>query len=329
MGPTERSHGATLHTASYIEWSIERRCVALGIAVVTTLAAMIVGLIAINASKRDLDRSPENETMLLERQSDYNTLLVSETHTGLRILRFERGGEWQTAVRLDDPGHLAIGYTQAFPIAFVYATQPQRVLMVGLGGGAFPRFLRSRFSHLSIDIVEIDPAVVEIAKSHFGFREDAHMRAFVADGRRFIESHTGEYDVVFLDAYGIDNVPYHLATREFLQRVRNALTPSGVVVSNLWDPNSNPLYASMVQTYRVVFPEVTIMRVPDDDNRLVIAHTQRSGLQRSEVLARAHTVSRELALRNNLARMVATGMRPVTASIKAATILEDANAPRP
>jgi spermidine synthase len=200
--------------------------------------------------------------------------------------------------------------------------------MVGLGGGAFPRFLRWRFPHLSIDIVEIDPAVVEIAKSHFGFREDAHMRTYVADGRRFIESRAGEYDIVFLDAYGIDNVPYHLATREFLQSVRTALTPGGVVVSNLWDPNSNPLYASMVQTYRAVFPEVTIMRAPDDDNRLVIAHAERGGLSRSEMLARARTVSRELALRSNLARMVATGIRPVTATIKAAKILEDANAPR-
>ena len=67
---------------------------------------------------------------------------------------------------------------------------------------------------MRIDVVDIDPVVVEVAAKYFGFREDSALRAYVDDGRRFIEKRREPYDVIFLDAFGPDNIPYDLAAQE-------------------------------------------------------------------------------------------------------------------
>lgn len=266
------------------------------------------------------------ERLLLEKKSPYNTILVSEDDNGLRILRFEPGGARQTVVKLGDPDHLELPYARATPVAFIYVEKPQRVLVVGLGGGTIPSFLRRRFPELVIDAVELDPGVVEAAKSHMGFREDANMHAHVEDGRRFIERTVRPYDIIFLDAFGADSVPYALATREFLQSVRRALSPRGVVVGNIWSRTYNPLYDSMLRTYRAVFDEVSVLDVITAGNHLVVATPWKPALSREETLRRAAALTRSLPLRHDLERMVERGLRPVASSGAGARILLDADA---
>jgi spermidine synthase len=306
--------------------------VGLGVAVLAALTWALVWFGAITAPAPPVDWSKIEERTLLERKSEYTPVYVSEivntAEKGLRVLRFEPGGQWQSAARLDDPGHLAIAYTQLFAVAFAFTPEPKRALMVGMGGGTFPRFLRARFPDLAIDVVDIDPVVVEVAKSHFGFREDERLRAYVDDGRRFVETRGRDYDTVFLDAYGSDSIPFHLATREFMQSVRKTLVPGGVVVSNVWGPRSNKLYDSMLSTYREVFTEVSVVPVPDSGNHMVIAHAAKTGLSRSDVRERALALGRGLKLPPEFARAVAMGYRPIASDAPRAPVLEDANRPR-
>jgi spermidine synthase len=265
------------------------------------------------------------ERLLLEKKSPYNTILVSEDDKGLRILRFEPGGARQTVVKPGDPDHLELPYVRAIPVAFIYVEKPQRVLVVGLGGGTIPSFLRRRFPDLAIDAVELDPGVVEVAKSHMDFREDANLRAHVEDGRRFIERAAHRYDIIFLDAYGADSVPYRLATREFLQSVRRALTPRGVVVSNIWSRVYNPLYDSMLRTYRGVFDEVSVLDVVIAGNQLVLATPWKPSMSRSEAVRRAAAITKSLPLRYDLAPIVERGLRRAGSDGEAGRILVDAD----
>ncbi len=147
-----------------------------------------------------------------------------------------------------------------------------------LGGATLPMFLRKHYPSAEIDIAEIDPDVVNVAKTFFGFREDERMRIHVGDGRRFIENiRQPRYDVIFVDAYGAHNVPEHLTTQEFLQAVRLALVPSGVVVGNVWGPSSNRLYDSMVRTYQEAFDELFIVNVSGDVNSILLALPRSNG----------------------------------------------------
>src|SRR5467141_3005124 len=169
------------------------------------------------------------QTVIYEKASPFNTIIVTEDHKGMRTLLFERGGGRQSVVKPGDPDHLELPYARAALAGLALCEEPRRMLVVGLGGGSLPMFLRAHYPAATIDVAEIDPDVVDVAKKFFGFVEDERMRAHVGDGRQFIEkAPPGDYDLIFLDAFGARDVPKHLTTREFLQITRRALKPNGV-----------------------------------------------------------------------------------------------------
>ncbi len=163
------------------------------------------------------------QKILYQKQSPYNTVVVAEDDQGMRTLLFGSEGVRQSVVKVGDPDHLELPYARAMVSGLALCPEPKRVLVVGLGGGTIPSFLHKHYPQTRIDAVEIDPVVVEVAKQFFGFREDATQKAYVQDGRQFIEERLNVYDVIFLDAFGSENIPYHLATREFLEAVRRAV----------------------------------------------------------------------------------------------------------
>jgi spermidine synthase len=268
------------------------------------------------------------ERLLERRKSAYNEILVSEDADGLRILRFEPGGARQTVVKPGDPEHLELPYARVIPVGLTLVERPQRVLIVGLGGGSIPSMFRKHLPNLQIDTVELDPEVVRVAKQYFGFREDALMRAYVDDGRKFIEQRKNLYDVIFLDAFSADSIPYSLTTREFLTAVRRALKPRGVVVGNIWSRGSNWMYDSMVRTYQEVFDDVYVVDVRGAGNKLVLGLTWNGRLDRQQASQRAAEFSRRLGLRYELGRLVEYGFRPPGEDGVGGRVLRDSDGKR-
>jgi spermidine synthase len=269
-----------------------------------------------------------NEKLLLEKKSPYQTVFVSEDEYGLRILRFERYGARQTVVKPGDPDHLELLYARSIPIAFAFVEAPQSALVIGLGGGTIPSFLRKRFPKMRIDAVDIDPVVVEVAKSHFGFREDELMRAHVEDGRRFVENARDRYDLIFLDGFGTDSVPFHLSTREFLDAVRRILTPRGIVIGNVWGRDVNRNYDSMVKTYRSVFNGLSIVDVIGSGNKLLVASEHKHELPHYELVARANRVTRQMRLRHDITEVAERNIRSPGGDGETGKLLTDADAPK-
>ncbi len=268
-----------------------------------------------------------DEQVILERKSRFNSIIVTEDDSGLRMLRFERGGARQTAVKLGDPEHLELPYARLVPIGLALADHPRTTLVVGLGGGTLPSLFRRKFPDMTIDAVEIDPEVVAVAKSHFGYRDDAKMRCYVDDGRRFIAQYKGRYDLIVLDAFGTDSIPHALTTREFLQSVEDALTGSGVVVGNVWGPGVNPLFDSMIRTYQEIFPSVVVLDVEGAANKLVIGY-QGTPLPHDTLIRRARTFAKLIGYRYDLGKLVETGLRHRGQYGRDGRVLTDASAPR-
>ena len=282
------------------------------------LAVLTVGLLV------STDRK-----VLYEKQSPYNTIVVTEDGQGLRTLWFEKYGARQSVVKVGDPDHLELPYAQAMPVGLALVENPERVLIVGLGGGTIPGFLHKHYPQTTIDVVDIDPDVVHVAKRFFGFREDATLHAHVDDGRRFIETCRHPYDLIFLDAFGSENIPYHLATREFLQAVRRALTPKGVAVGNIWSRGSNPLYDSMVRTYQDVFDELYIVDVRGAGNKILLALPRREPIGRDELARRASRVSQQRQFPFDMGDVVTYGYRDAGEENSRGRVLRDRDRLRP
>jgi len=263
------------------------------------------------------------ERVLYDQPSQFNHIVVTERDDGLRTLRFARGGARQSAVRVADPDHLELRYSQVVLVGLALCREQRRFLVVGLGGGALPTFLHRQYPKAAVDAVDIDPAVVEVARRYFGFRDDALLNAYARDGREFIESTRAPYDAIFLDAFGTDSVPPQLTTVEFLQAVRRAVKPDGVVVGNLWGPGLNPLYGPMIRTYQEVFEEVYVIDVVGTGNKILLALPRAEPLAREELAARARSVSATRQFRFDLGAFVEQGFSHHRDKAAAERVLRD------
>jgi spermidine synthase len=264
------------------------------------------------------------QTVIYEKASSYNTIIVTEDHKGLRTLLFERGGGRQSVVKPGDPDHLELPYARVALAGLALCEEPRRILVVGLGGGSLPMFLRKHYPAATIDAAEIDPGVVDVAKKFFGFIEDERMLAQVGDGRQFIENaRQADYDIIFLDAFGARDVPKHLTTLEFLQITRRALKPNGVVVSNIWRPASNPLYDAMARTYQEAFDELFILDVPGDVNNIFLALPRVQPLSQGELALLARKISTAKRFRFDLGELVEYGFLHTREKNPRARVLRD------
>jgi spermidine synthase len=248
--------------------------------------------------------------LLLETDSFYNHIRLAESD-GLRYMDFENLR--QSAMLVSDPWELRLRYTRFLAVPLALRPDPKRVLVLGLGGGSFPKRLHRDFPDLTVDVVDIDPAVVAIATRYFGVPQDARMRLHVKDGRRFVQQSTERYDIIYLDAYNSDTIPFHLATREFYREVAARLAPGGLVVSNVIGSLRGPesgFFRALYRTLSEVFP--TLYTVPvyrmdggilavGDINIILIASQEPARLSRGALVARAGRVGGKLVPASDLA----------------------------
>lgn len=265
--------------------------------------------------------------VLYEKPSPYGIVVITDEGNGLRALRFGRDGVRQSLVKPGDPEYLGLAYLPVALSGLALCGEPSRFLILGLGGGTLPTFLRRYYPEAEIDAVDINPEVAYAAKNHLGFREDARMRVHIADGRHFIEQVRQPYDAIFLDAFGADAVPEHLTTREFLTAVRRAVRSDGVVVGNLWRSATKPPYDSMVRTYRATFNELHVLRVAGTGNRILLALPRSQSLTRPELVKMAQQLSSDKNFRSDLGMLVEFGLLPVT-DATSGEVLTDANISR-
>ena len=120
------------------------------------------------------------------------------------------------------------------------------------------------------------------------------------------------HDLIFLDAYGRNSVPEALTTVEFLAAVRAALDPEGVVVANIWNERTNPLYPSMLRTYQESFDELFAFPVPRRNNHIVVAAPRRVGLAAGQLEDSLASWTRRLPGGQRLAEVVPTQRVRVT-----------------
>lgn len=265
----------------------------------------------------------KGERILVARRSPFHLILVTEDEAGLRTLRFGQDGVRQSVVKPGDPQHLELSYVNVLTNCLAFVRSLSRMLIVGLGGGTLPGFFHSQLPHIEIDVVEVDPEVLDVAKTYCGFKEDARMHVHVEDGRDFIEGCSHRYDVIILDGFDAETIPRHLRTLEFLQGVRNALSAEGIAVANIWGRSCNRIYDHMLLTYRDAFDEIYIFDVPDAGSKIFVALQGKQALSRPDVIKRAADFSREQGFRQDLSGAIAGFRNSDEETIRGGEVLRD------
>jgi len=138
---------------------------------------------------------------------------------------------------------------------------------VVLGGAAysFPKELVTEFPDATVDVVEIDPDLTKLAIKYFGLEVTPRLRVFHEDGRVFLNKNQIKYDLVFMDAFNSRiSIPPHLTTKEAVERMHDALSSNGVLVTNIVSAvygDYSGFFKSEYLTYKSVFPRVLVYKV--------------------------------------------------------------------
>jgi spermidine synthase len=200
-------------------------------------------------------------------------------------------------------------YTQYLHLAMVFHDTPQRALFIGLGGGSAPRRFHRDYPTLLIDVAELDPEVVSIAKRYFLFQESERLKVQAVDGRIFLQKTPYRYDVIVLDAYYADAIPFHLSTREFFKELKAKLTPTGIVVSNIIGSvrgADSKLFRSILKTMGSEFAQTYVFPVEEISNIIVIATQGQERLSKQEVIRQSRRLEDERKVQFPLERFAHT-----------------------
>lgn len=179
------------------------------------------------------------------------------------------------SARFLDSEELVLEYTKYYHLVRHFKPDFKRSLMIGGAGYSFPKDYLRRYPEASMDVVEIDPQMTEIARRFFGLKEDSRLNIIHRDGRVFLNrAGSGQYDAVLIDAFGsLFSVPFQLTTLEAVRHVDRVLNDEGVVIFNLGAAirgNSSRFLQAELATYRQVFPQVFLFKIKPDyaDERL-------------------------------------------------------------
>lgn len=119
-----------------------------------------------------------------------------------------------------------------------------RFFYVGLGAGAAPAFAKRMFRATDVEVVEIDPVVLNAARRYLGVEmhvdgetniNEGAMRVVLGDCAGVLRECSG-IDVIFMDAFdGEGEIPQHLREESFLKTCSDALLEDGSLVVNMFN----------------------------------------------------------------------------------------------
>ena len=250
------------------------------------IPVLIVGLALLSGGAI---RPANYGTRLFETESAYNYIQVVQSGTETQLLL----DEGSAVHSIYDPTSLYThGYWDDVLLApyFGSGRVPGRVALVGLAGGTVARQFTAIDGPIPIDGVELDPKIVDVGRRYFHMTEP-NLHVTVADGRYWMATQAGRYDVILVDAYRQPYIPFYLTTREFFESAKSHLQPDGVLAINVGrTPTDNRLVDALSGTLNAVFPNVfTIETNQRFTNTVIYATSAPATVDRFLARARAET----------------------------------------
>ena len=121
--------------------------------------------------------------VIFRKDTEYHQLAVVQDGN-IRALRF--GSSFQSSMNVVRPFATQYSYTDLFSLAKLYRPATDAILFLGLGGGSSPKRMWRDFPGLQVDVIELDPVVVDVAHRYFAVTDDERLRIETEDGRLFL-----------------------------------------------------------------------------------------------------------------------------------------------
>lgn len=210
-----------------------------------------------------------NPNIILDTDSQYSRIWVKQIQTEkvtYRTLQVDRGLESYIDT---ETGEMGAKYLRYYDLFEYFNKDAKSTLLIGGAAYTYPIHYLQKYNDKTIDVVEIDDKMTQIAVEQFGLNiNDRRLKTYSQDGRSYLNYSKNKYDTILMDAFKGTNAPFELTTYEALTNAKSMLNENGVVITNIISALEGD-NAKFIQyeyaTYKAVFDDVRIFRVADMD----------------------------------------------------------------
>ncbi len=151
------------------------------------------------------------------------------------------------------------------PVPMAVPPNARRILVIGAGDGGVIREL-CRYDKVEyIDMVEIDPLVVEVCKKYLPQTacrlDDPRVHIHYEDGLKFVRTQEDAYDLIIVDSTDPFGPGEGLFTKEFYGNCFKALHDDGIMVNQHESPFYENDAAAMQRAHKRIVESFPISRV--------------------------------------------------------------------
>ena len=210
--------------------------------------------------------------LLFEGESIYNYLQVKEDEDSVILSTNVLFGVQSIMKKDESLTGMYYDYALAAPVmAGLVEKEDAKVLVLGMGTGTFAKQCRQYFGSVSIEGVEIDQKITDLAWEYFALPEDIKVTTY--DGRAYLNAIDETYDVIMVDAYQDITIPFQMSSVEFFTLVKEHLAEDGVMVvnMNMHTEKEGNINQQLSDTIASVFDSVYTVNVAGSTNRELFA----------------------------------------------------------
>lgn len=214
-------------------------------------------------------------TMVADVDTAYNRVWIEDDSeifgSGVRLMRINH--EFSSGMYLEKED-LVFEYTKYYRLARHFFPEFRSALMLGGAGYSYPKTFLAENPESTIDVVEIDPGLTDLAKRYFRLKDDPRMGIIHEDGRTYINRTQKKYDVILGDAFKSQySLPFQLTTREAAKAASDILDKDGVYILNVIsaiDGEKGEFLRAEYATFKSVFPRVYLFPVSNLANPTLV-----------------------------------------------------------
>jgi len=226
---------------------------------IATISVLLIGVILVIL--QPVEKAEAN--ILEQQQSFYANITAEILSTDLICLTVNSIPQ---SCFNPDTNELGFPYTKLMVRGLEQIEDPQKVLVIGDGGGLISREILKNYPGIMIDAVDIDEKIFELGKKYLYFEDSPQINKIVADGRNFLRNSGGNYDAIFIDAFNGSTPVLHLYVKEMFELAKEKMAPDGVLALNIFGFNrgeGSEVLTSIYKTLGSVFDDVYVSPIGD------------------------------------------------------------------
>lgn len=201
--------------------------------------------------------------------SEYSRIWVKKetaSNTEYKTLKVDRGLE---SYINEETGEMGARYLTFYDLFEYYNKNANKTLIIGGAAYTYPKHYLKKYEDKTIDVVEIDEKMTEIAQQEFDLDiNNPNLRIFHQDGRSYLNYSKEKYDTILIDAFKGLNAPFELTTYEAMCKAKDRLNDNGMVITNVissLDGENSKFIKYEYDTYKAVFDNVKLFAILTKD----------------------------------------------------------------